>query len=63
MKQHLGAALGAAAILCMASAATAQLPVGTLAPEFSLQDTQGQSVRLSQFRGKRYVLLDFWASW
>jgi cytochrome oxidase Cu insertion factor (SCO1/SenC/PrrC family) len=63
MKQHLGAALGAAAVFCLASAATAQLPVGTTAPEFSLRDTNGQTVRLSQFRGKRYVLLDFWASW
>lgn len=63
MKQHLGAVLGAAAVFCMASAATAQLSVGAPAPEFTLQDSQGQSVRLSQFRGKRYVLLDFWASW
>jgi hypothetical protein len=63
MKQHLGAALGAAAFFCLASAATAQLAVGTTAPEFTLRDTNGQSVRLSQYRGKRYVLLDFWASW
>ena len=39
------------------------VPAGTPAPEFALRDTHGQSVRLSQFRGKRYVLLDFWASW
>jgi cytochrome oxidase Cu insertion factor (SCO1/SenC/PrrC family) len=63
MKQHLSAALGAAAVFCLASAASAQLAVGTAAPEFSLRDANGQTVRLSQFRGRRYVLLDFWASW
>ena len=36
--------------------------IGQVAPEFSLPDTAGVSVSLSDFRGK-YVLLDFWASW
>lgn len=38
------------------------LEVGNLAPDFTLLDSSGRQVRLSQFRGK-YVLLDFWASW
>jgi peroxiredoxin len=39
-----------------------QLQVGQSAIEFTLQDTLGQPVSLSSFRGK-YVLIDFWASW
>ncbi|MDQ2753891.1 MAG: AhpC/TSA family protein [Bacteroidota bacterium] len=36
--------------------------VGTKAIDFTQTDTAGNSVSLSQFKGK-YVLLDFWASW
>ncbi|RDC55262.1 AhpC/TSA family protein [Pedobacter chinensis] len=36
--------------------------IGTKAPEFTMNDTLGKPVSLSQFRGK-YVLVDFWASW
>lgn len=32
------------------------------APEFSLKDLNGKSVRLSDFKGK-VVLVNFWASW
>jgi len=36
--------------------------VGTYAMEFTQNDTLGQPVSLSSFKGK-YVLVDFWASW
>jgi len=36
--------------------------VGQVAPDFTLKDMQGQTVTLSQFRGK-VVILNFWATW
>lgn len=35
---------------------------GNTAPEFTLTDINGDSVSLSQFRGK-WVLIDFWGTW
>lgn len=36
--------------------------IGRIAPEFTQNDTLGNPVALSSFRGK-YLLIDFWASW
>jgi len=36
--------------------------IGALAPDFTLNDPEGNPIALSDFRGK-YVLVDFWASW
>ena len=36
--------------------------LGKVAPDFTLPDTAGVSISLSDFRGK-FVLIDFWASW
>jgi len=37
-----------------------QLKVGDRAPDFELTDTEGQRVRLSDFRGKKNVVLAFY---
>jgi len=37
-----------------------QLKVGDAAPDFSLTDTNGKEVKLSDFRGKKNVVLAFY---
>ena len=67
---------GGAAMLGLAGATPAQpgptmlddenpnsIPVGSVAPEFSVKTLDGkEDVKLSDYKGK-YLLLDFWASW
>ena len=36
--------------------------VGNMAPDFTMNDTEGKPVSLSQYKGQ-FVLVDFWASW
>ena len=36
---------------------------GDIAPEFTRVSMQGDTIRLTDYRGKSCVLLDFWASW
>ncbi len=38
------------------------LEVGEKAPDFTLQSTTGEKISLSQFRGKRVVLLEFYVA-
>ncbi|HEY3862945.1 MAG TPA: TlpA disulfide reductase family protein [Verrucomicrobiae bacterium] len=38
------------------------LKPGDAAPDFTVNDLDGKSLKLSDYRGK-YVLLDFWATW
>lgn len=38
------------------------LEVGDRAPDFTLPSTTGESISLSQFRGKKLVLLEFYAA-
>ena len=43
----------------MAAAASTTLPVGAVAPDFTLPSTAGTDVALSSFRGRKHVLLAF----
>ncbi len=42
------------------AAPTTNLKVGDVAPDFSLPDTTGKQVKLSDFRGKKNVVLAFY---
>lgn len=39
------------------------IAIGKMSPDFNTPDANDKMIRLSDFRGKSYVLLDFWASW
>ena len=60
--------LGVALLLALGAAASAQQPaapkthlkVGDPAPDFALRDTAGKEVKLSDFKGKKSVVLAFY---
>ena len=37
--------------------------IGSIAPDFKARDINNKEISVSEFRNKKYVLLDFWASW
>jgi peroxiredoxin len=39
------------------------LDIGNLAPDFILRSLEGNDVQLSSFRGKKAVVVNFWATW
>ena len=51
------AALMAVSLVSVASAQTAELKVGDAAPDFSLQASDGKTYKLSEFKGKRAVVV------
>jgi cytochrome c biogenesis protein CcmG/thiol:disulfide interchange protein DsbE len=58
-------AAGLAVLIMIATAAAACASAreeATPAPEFSLQDLQGNSLSLSSYKGK-VLILNFWATW
>lgn len=40
-----------------------KVPVGDPAPDFTLKDLDGKDHTLSSLKGKKVVMLDFWATW
>jgi peroxiredoxin len=51
--------LSAGLLLSFVAASSAEVSVGTQAPDFSLSDTHGKTVRLADFKGK-YVVLEWY---
>ncbi len=52
--------LAVAAIAQTPQAPVGKLKVGDVAPDFTLMDTTGSPVKLSDFRGKKNVVLAFY---
>jgi len=50
-----------AGVLSVAGVATA-VEVGDKAPDFTLASTTGKDIRLSEFLGKKYVLIEFYGA-
>lgn len=48
--------------ICSVNTLTAQVAIGSMAPEITLPNTKDSVVNLSSYKGK-IVLIDFWASW
>lgn len=48
-------------VLALASLAST-VEVGQKAPDFSLMSTTGKPIRLSEFVGRKYVVLEFYVS-
>jgi len=57
----LGAALAVASIVAGPGSAVA-VEVGQPAPDFKLPSTMGGDLSLSDFRGKKWVLLEFYGA-
>lgn len=64
-----GRAAALALALCLAAAPAfaalegSKLKKGQQAPDFTLKDLDGKAWKLSDLRGKKIVLIDFWATW
>ena len=56
------AALAACALALGTSGAARALEVGDPAPEFNLPGSTGRDIALAEFRGRQWVLLEFYGA-
>lgn len=64
--EHVVAPLALLALLALARPASAQdigLPLGSVPGAVEVEDLDGNAVALSQYVGKKPVLIEFWATW
>ena len=57
---HLCSAVALLALGPLFASAETRLKVGDMAPDFTLNSTAGKPVRLSDYRGKKNVVLAFY---
>jgi peroxiredoxin len=55
--------LGTAAAPAGAALEGSKLKKGTAAPDFVLEDLDGKSWSLAELKGKKILMIDFWATW
>jgi len=60
MRAGIQIALLLTAVLALGRMGKASLKPGDVAPDFTLPDQNGAAVRLSEFRGKKTVVLAFY---
>ncbi len=60
MRTAVQAGLLVLSVLGWGAMARASLKIGDAAPDFALPDQNGQTIRLSDFRGKKTVVLAFY---
>jgi len=62
MKRGYAIGIIRSSVCALLAAGLLLAPLGAVAHEFTLKDTQGKVQRLSDYRGK-WVLVNFWATW
>jgi peroxiredoxin len=50
-------------LLSISILAQAEVKVGEIAPDFNLNDTEGNAIKLSSYKDNNVVILDFFTTW